>query len=210
MIRDDMEKICGEMRPADIPWNIDSPPQALVELVESRQVQPCKTIDLGCGAGNYAIYLADVGFEVTGVDISAAAIALAIANAERKGVECRFVVADVLGGLKEITESFDFAFDWSLLHHVFPEQRERYVQTVYRLLIPGGQYLSVCFSEQDGSFGGSGKYRQTSLGTVLYFSSEDELRDLFEPYFDVISMKTVQVEGKAEPHLMNWVLMKRT
>ena len=210
MIRDEMEKIYGETPPADIPWNIVSPPQALVELVESGQVRPCKTIDLGCGAGNYAIFLAGVGFEVTGVDISPSAIAMAKANALQKEVSCRFVVADVLAGLTEIRETFDFAFDWSLLHHIFPKQRERYTQTVQRLLAPGGQYLSVCFSEQDGGFGGSGKYRQTPLGTVLYFSPEDELRELFGPYFEVINLKTVQVEGKAGPHLMNWVWMKRT
>jgi SAM-dependent methyltransferase len=209
MIRNEMEKIYGETPPADIPWNIVSPPQALVELIESGEIQPCKTIDLGCGAGNYAIYLASVGFEVTGVDISPAAIALAEANAKQKAVACRFVVADVLGGLAEITETFNFAFDWSLLHHIFPDQRERYVQTVQRLLAPGGQYLSVCFSDQDGSFGGSGTYRQTPLGTVLYFSSEDELRELFAPYFDITASETVQVEGKAGPHLMNWVLMKK-
>lgn len=72
-IRDQMEKIYGKTPPADIPWNIESPPGALVELVETGQVQPCKTIDMGCGAGNYAIYLGSVGFDVTGVDISPSA-----------------------------------------------------------------------------------------------------------------------------------------
>ena len=86
MIRNEMEKIYGETPPADIPWNIVSPPQALVELIESGEIQPCKTIDLGCGAGNYAIYLASVGFEVTGVDISPSAIGLAEANARPKMV----------------------------------------------------------------------------------------------------------------------------
>jgi len=70
MIRNQMEKIYSETPPTEIPWNIESPPNALVELVESRQVQPCKTIDMGCGAGNYAVYLAALGFDVTGVDIS--------------------------------------------------------------------------------------------------------------------------------------------
>ena len=66
-----------------------------------------------------------------------------------------------------------------------PSDRKQYVETVHRLLVPGGKYLSVCFSEKDAGFGGTGKERRTPLGTVLYFSSEDELRDLFGPYFDI-------------------------
>ncbi len=209
MIRDQMEKVYSETLPNDIPWNNEFPPQALVSLVESGQVQPCKTIDMGCGAGNYAIYLASVGFDVTGVDISPSAIALAEANAKKNGVTGRFVAADILGGLPEITETFDFAYDWSLLHHVFPENRKRYVETVHRLLAPGGKYLSVCFSEKDTGFGGIGRFRTTSIGTVLYFSSEGELRELFEPYFEVTTLKTIQVEGKQEPHLMNWAFMEK-
>jgi SAM-dependent methyltransferase len=86
---------------------------------------------------------------VTGVDISPSAIALAEANAKQKGVACRFLVADVLGGLPELAETFEFAYDWSLLHHVFPLDRTRYAETVHRLLVQGGKYLSVCFSEKD-------------------------------------------------------------
>ncbi len=209
MIRDEMEHVYSETPPADILWNIESPPKALVALVESGQVQPCKTIDLGCGAGNYAVYLASVGFDVTGVDISPSAIALAEANAKKNGVICRFMAADILGGLAEITESFAFAYDWALLHHVFPENRKRYVETVHRLLAPGGKYLSVCFSEKDAGFGGTGQFRTTSIGTTLYFSSEDELRVLFNPYFEVTTLKTIQVEGKQEPHLMNWAFMEK-
>jgi SAM-dependent methyltransferase len=164
---------------------------------------------MGCGAGNYAIYLASLGFDVLGVDISPSAIALAEADAKRKGVACRFVAADILAGLPEITETFDFAYDWSLLHHVFPLDRKRYVETVCRLLAPGGKYLSVCFSEQDAGFGGTGHTRRTPLGTMLYFSSEDELRDLFAPDFDIRTLKTVQVEGKREPHLMNFAFMEK-
>ena len=209
MIRDEMEKIYSQTPPEEIPWNIATPPKKLVELVKTGQVQPCKTIDMGCGAGNYAIYLAGLGFDVTGVDISPSAIALAEANAKKKGVTCRFVAADVLGGLEEIAETFDFAYDWSVLHHVFPENRTQYVETVHRLLVPNGKYLSVCFSERDTGFGGKGKERRTPINTVLYFSSEDELRDLFELYFDVTTLETVQVEGKLEPHLMNCVFMKK-
>jgi len=209
MIREQMEQIYSETPPADIPWNIESPPELLVEVAESGQVRPCKAIDLGCGAGNYAVYLASVGFDVTGVDISPSAVALAEANAIAKKVACKFVAADVLGGLAEISETFDFAYDWSLLHHIVPEDRNAYIKTVHRLLSHGGKYLSVCFSERDESFGGTGKQRHTPLGTVLYFSSENELRDLFGSLFDVAIFKTVEIQGKQEPHLMNCVFMEK-
>lgn len=208
-IRDQMERIYSETPPADIPWNVELPPMALTELVESGQVQPCKTIDLGCGAGNYSIYLAGLGFDVTGVDISPSGIALAEANAKQKGVACRFLVADILGGLPEIAETFEFAYDWSLLHHVFPLDRKRYAETVCRLLVPGGKYLSVCFSEKDAGFDCMGRIRRTPLGTMLYFSSEDELREIFAPDFDIRTLYTVQIEGKGEPHLMNFAFMEK-
>ena len=161
----------------------------IVALVESERVKPCKAIDLGCGAGNYATYLAGRGFEVIGVDSSPTAIRIARENANKKGVTGTFLVADVLGDLDEVKETFDFAYDWELLHHIFPEKRKKYVENVRRILNPGGKYFSVCFHEKDPQFGGSGKYRKTSLGTVLYFSSEDELRELFEQYFKIKELK---------------------
>lgn len=86
----EMERIYANKPLEEIPWNIETPPDALVDLVESGKVKPCKTIDLGCGAGNYAIYLASIGFEVTGIDISPSAIKIAKENAMKKGVKCIF------------------------------------------------------------------------------------------------------------------------
>jgi len=193
----------------EIPWNIEAPPEALVELIQSGKVQPCKALDLGCGAGNHAIYLASLGFDVTGIDISPAAIKIAQEQAEKKGVKCNFLTADVLGELEEVTQTFGFAYDWELLHHIFPDRRKRYLENVYRLLGSRGKYLSVCFSEQDPEFGGAGKYRKTPLGTVLYFSSEDESRKLFERRFRIKELKTIEISGKFARHLANYAFMER-
>ena len=205
----DIDKIYRNMFLEEIPWNVGEPPKALVELVESGKVKPCKTIDLGCGAGNYAIYLANAGFDVAGIDISQTAIKIAKENAKKKGVKCDFLVADVLGDLTEVKETFDFAYDWELLHHIYPQKRKKYVENVHRILNPREKYLSVCFSEKDPQFGGSGKYRKTPLDTILYFSSEDELRDLFDPYFNIKELKTIELMGKSAPHLANYVFMEK-
>ncbi|HCK99678.1 MAG TPA: class I SAM-dependent methyltransferase [Candidatus Marinimicrobia bacterium] len=204
-----MDEIYRNIPPEKIPWNIEEPPKALVELVEHENVKPCKTIDWGCGAGNYAIYLAGIGFDVTGVDISPSAIKTAKENAKKKRVKCNFLVADVIGDLDEVKQTFDFAYDWELLHHIYPKKRKKYIENVYRMLNSGRPYLSVCFSEKDPHFGGSGKYRKTPLGTILYFSSEDELRDLFDPYFNIKEFKTIELVGKSAPHLANYVFMEK-
>jgi SAM-dependent methyltransferase len=205
----DIDRIYQTVPLDSIPWNIGTPPDALVSLVESGSVLPCTTIDLGCGAGNYAIWLAGLGFDVTGVDSSPTAIRIAEKNAREKGVRCRFIVADLLGDLHEVTGTFDFAFDWELLHHIFPEDRETYVRNVQRILNPGAMYLSVCFSEDDPQFGGTGKFRKTPIGTTLYFSSESELRELFLPYFVIRDLKTIAVSGKYGPHQAIYALLGR-
>ena len=204
-----MEKIYQNTPLNEIPWNIETPPDILTKLVESGEVKPCKTIDLGCGIGNYSIYLANKGFDVTGIDISPTAIKIAKENAKKKGIKCNFFVINALIELNEIKGTFDFAYDWELLHHIFPKQRRMYVKNIYEIINPGAKYLSVCFSEKDPGFGGSGKYRKTRLGTILYFSSENELRELFEQNFKIKELKTIEIKGKHTHHIANYVFMER-
>jgi 2-polyprenyl-3-methyl-5-hydroxy-6-metoxy-1,4-benzoquinol methylase len=57
------------------PWDI-GPRRELVELVESGRLKPCRAIDLGSGTASNCVFLAQHGFEVTGVDFAQAAIDL--------------------------------------------------------------------------------------------------------------------------------------
>ena len=205
----DIDRIYREMPLDKIPWNIEAPPDVLIELIKDGKVKRCKTIDLGCGVGNYAMYLASLEFDVTGIDISPTAIKIAKKNAKKKGVRCNFIVADVLSEMTEVQDTFDFAYDWELLHHIFPQDREKYIKNVYRLLNPGGQYLSVCFSEKSPQFGGEGKYRRTPLDTILYFSSESEMVSLFTKYFEIEELKTIDIKGKFAPHKAIYAFLKK-
>jgi SAM-dependent methyltransferase len=193
-----MDEIYEDLQ--QVPWNLTDPPRLLVDLVESGRIAPCRAVDLGCGAGNYAVWLAGKGFEMTGVDLSPNALEHARRLAEKKGVNCRFHRADMTGDVIGMDNAFDFAYDWEVLHHVFPEDRESYVRNVHRMLRTGATYLSVCFSVKDQGFGGESKFRETPLGTTLYFSSEGELRLLFEPQFDIAELGIEKIEGKYGPH----------
>jgi SAM-dependent methyltransferase len=185
------------------------PPKLLVEALDAGTLVPCKGVDLGCGTGNYTAYLAERGFDMTGVDISATALDIAKQTAGQKGVEVELIAWDLTQ--KELPKigPFDFALEWDVLHHIFPDQRRQYVKNVAALLRPGAKVLSACFSELDRSFKGQGKYRETPIGTVLYFSSEAEIRALFEPFYKILDLKTVEVEGKMSPPKAVFAWMER-
>lgn len=209
MIKDQMEKIYRSIPPEEIPWNMETPPDILQNIVKTEKVKPCKAIELGCGTGNYIIYLSSKGFDATGVDISESAIETAKKSALKKGVNCKFITADVIGDMAEVQDTYGFAYDWELLHHIFPPDREKYINNVYRLLDPEGIYLSVCFSEDSLQFGAAGKYRKTPLDTVLYFSSEKEIESLFKPFFEIEELKTVEIKGKFAPHKAIYAFLRK-
>jgi cyclopropane fatty-acyl-phospholipid synthase-like methyltransferase len=206
-LKEEMERIYREVPLEKIPWCLEDLPQPVEDLLRSGKLKPCKAVDLGCGAGAYTIELAKRGFEMTGVDFSEKAVDLAKERTEKAGVKCSFKVADLIR--ETVGDTFDLAFEWEVLHHVFPEDREAYLDNVRALLNPDGLYLSVCFSEKSPQFGGKGKLRKTPLGTELYHSSEEELRALFEPRFEILGFSTMEIKGKYSPHLANLALLRR-
>src|SRR5215470_19319030 len=76
-----------------LPWDTGTPDPLLVDMIESRAIVPGRALEIGCGTGTNAIYLAQHGFEVIGVDISP----LAVENARAKSHgRCRFETVDFL------------------------------------------------------------------------------------------------------------------
>jgi SAM-dependent methyltransferase len=112
-------------------------------LLKCGSAQPT-ALELGCGTGQACCYLARRGFSVTGVDISATAIALARQAAELRRAAVRFICADVvdLFTRSEGLERFDVILDGNCLHCVvFEAERRAAYQAIYNLLEPGGFFL---------------------------------------------------------------------
>ena len=208
-LKDQMENIYQNTDPDKIPWNSINPPELLLDFINNNINKSDTILELGCGAGNYVMYLSGKGYKTTGVDFSETAINIARKSSKVKKLDCKFIVADVTKDLSELNTSFDFVYDWELLHHIFPEQRSTYVNNIYKLVKPGGFYFSVCFSEKSDQFGGEGKYRKTPLNTELYFSSEEEMFMLFDPFFEIVKLTTVEIEGKYAPHKAIYAALKK-
>ena len=121
------------------PWDIGAR-EELISLVESGRIKPGRAIDLGCGTGANAIYLAQKGFEVTGVDYAEAAIEKARGRAKEAGVQVTFI-ADDLTNLRHVSGTFEFLLDYGVLDDLRPHQRELYLRNMFPLTRSGSQYL---------------------------------------------------------------------
>ena len=79
-----------------LPWDTGQPDPLLVEFVASGAVTPCPTLEIGAGTGTNAIWMAERGFDVLGVDVAPLAIERAQAKVEGRTLNCRFAVWDIL------------------------------------------------------------------------------------------------------------------
>ena len=79
-----------ETRPQESPH--DGADDLLKMTLES--VEPGRALDMGCGDGSNAVWLAKRGWRVTGVDFSRKAVQAGRRNAAAAGAEVEFIVAD--------------------------------------------------------------------------------------------------------------------
>jgi SAM-dependent methyltransferase len=105
---------------------------------EVAELQPGRALDLACGQGRNAIWLATHGWEVTGVDFSEVAVAKALARAERDALPATFVCADLLD-----YEPTAGAYDLVLLLylHVPAIERRHIVAKAASAVNPGGTFI---------------------------------------------------------------------
>ena len=118
-----------------LPWDTRQPEPLLVEFVTSGGVTPAPTLEIGAGTVTNAIWLAEHGFDVLGVDVSPLAVERAHAKLEGRALRCGFVALDFLaapppGG------PFHFVFDRGCFH-VFdkPDERQRFAAQVAAALM---------------------------------------------------------------------------
>lgn len=119
----------------------------LAELVDSGRIKPGRAIDLGCGVGREAIFLAQRGFLVTGVDISPTAIGMATKAAAEAEVEVDFVVDD-LTELTRVSGTFDLIVDVGAFNDLNAEQRDAYVRNVLPLGSANSLFFLMCFEQK--------------------------------------------------------------
>lgn len=131
------------------PWDIGRPQPDVRSLFEERSFGD-SAIDVGCGTGENALFLATQGYSVLGIDSAPRAIEQARTKARNRNVEkrVRFAVRDALT-LDELFEEFDVALDCGLFHVFDDEDRRKYVEALGHVVAPDGYAIVLCFSDRE-------------------------------------------------------------
>lgn len=167
------------------PWDIGRPQKVFVELEERGQLQG-KVLDVGCGTGENALFLAEKGHDVWGIDFSPTAIRKAQEKAQQRSINVHFQTLDALK-LTEIEKSFDVIIDCGLFHCFSNEERTLFVQQLYKSLTPNGTYHFLCFSEKETREGGPRRI------------SKEEIENTFFPHWKILSMQEKTFENTLHP-----------
>jgi SAM-dependent methyltransferase len=112
----------------------------LQRAVSQNAIAPCRALELGSGTGTNSVWLAQQGFEVTGIDVAPLAVEQAEKRARAAGVTARFLVADVLH-LPDLDGPFAFFFDRGCYHAVRRSAPQQYAPAIARQLVSGGRGL---------------------------------------------------------------------
>lgn len=156
------------------PWDTNITPPEVVQLVEGEQLPPGRALDLGCGTGTNAVYLARHGWRVTGVDFIARAVRAARRRARHAGVTglVRFIRSDVTRlDTLNLPGPFDLALDIGCSHGLPVGDLPGYASSLARYVRPGGTYLTYMFRPT----------AERPLGL-----EPDAVEQLFAPHFDLV------------------------
>lgn len=179
------------------PWDMGTPKRELVQVLAEGRVPVGTALDLGCGTGADAIYLARRGFEVTAVDCSAMALERAHTRAEMAGALVRFVLADVFSfGPK--AGPFDFVYDGGFYHTERQTELRRYLDLLWRVTKPGSYYLCLAGSTSEEAEGGPPQV------------SEEQIRGELGRLFEFVHLRPFRFESPQQPQgYLGWSCLMR-
>lgn len=157
-------------RPEDLPWHSDRPAKLLVDAVSQRKGHG-RALDLGCGTGVFAVYLAKHGYAVTGLDFIPKALTMAQQRAEAEHVQITWVLANLFDW--KAADAFDLVLDSGCLHTVTTGNMPRYKEKLLSWAAPQADYILAHWGKRHAlDWRPVGPHRRTRAALVRFLAPE--------------------------------------
>jgi SAM-dependent methyltransferase len=168
-------------RDGNLPWDTGRPSSELQRVVVAKPIEPCRALEIGCGTGTNCVWLAQQGFDVTGIDLAPLAVEQAQRRATAAAVQAQFLVADVLA-LPDLAGPFGFFFDRGCYHAVRRGAPQAYAPAVARHLASGARGLILAGNAREPHDPGPPVVTEEQLRNELGLAFR--ILDLHEFHFD--------------------------
>ncbi len=187
----------GEKMGPLMPWNIGGPQPAIRAICDDGGFRG-HVLDLGCGLGDNALYLASQGLEVSAVDISEVAVETGRKKADRHGVKVDFRVADAFS-LATAGTKYDVVLDSAFFHTLPVAEAPRYTELLRSICDSGAElHLFTFAKELTPDYPGPRRY------------SEPELRAIFAPEWDIRTIEATRYHSSLPPEAVAKMVDPRT
>ena len=160
------------------PWDRGHVSSELVAVAEGPDaLRPGRALDIGCGTGTQAIYLAQHGWRVTAIDAVDRALEAARRRADATGATVEWLTADVadLAALG-LEPGYTLVHDRGCFHDLPDDTRDAYARGVTSLAAPGATFLLMAFAP--------GRRLAAPSG-----AGEDEIRARFGTGWELVSVR---------------------
>ncbi|MDU9048314.1 MAG: class I SAM-dependent methyltransferase [Candidatus Electrothrix sp. Rat3] len=172
----------------DLPWDTGMPEITLINLISGWPKGISRVLEVGCGTGTNAVWLAEQGLEVTAMDISEKAITLAKQRCKEHEVQCRLLKDDFLTSV--LPGQYDLLFDRGCFHCTDGEEaRQSFVRQAALSLKPGGYWLSLIGNKDQVTAGEKGPPRLSAT----------EICAAVEPAFEILSLQSALKPSPKQP-----------
>ena len=169
-----------------VPWDAPTPPPEIGNIAQT--LPAGRGLDLGCGYGRSSIHLAQLGWQMDGVDYVPQAVEGAIARAAAANVSERtqFHAGDATR-LDFLTPSYDLILDIGCMHSFPDEELPRYRDGIVRLLREGGTYMIYAKLHNPEDENGPRGVKETAV------------LSLFQPHFTLTRIERGQTKVEDRP-----------
>ena len=155
-------------------------------------------LDIGSGNGRNANYLASMGANVSGIEISQTAVNIATEEARKQQISVAYKLRSFGNEFPFEDNTFDIAIDVTSSNSLNEEERKTYLEELHRTLKPEGFFFlkTLCL---DGDKNAKqlikqspgpepNTYKMKEIGLVERVFTEQEIKNLYTPYFDILEL----------------------